>query len=195
MSNEESIEEIRELAALYALGALPSDAAAVVAARLAAGDPRYLDEVAACRGVVDDLASAARPVAAPPAARARVLARVAALEAPVLEQDGLRFVRGAQLAWEAGPIADFSTKALRVDEEGGRVTLLARLAPGAVYPSHRHRGVEEIYLIEGDLLINGVLMRGGDYCSAAADSLHDGIRSPSGCVFVVTASTADEFLV
>jgi hypothetical protein len=194
VSSDESLEQIRERAALYALGLLPADEAQRVAACLAAGDARYLAEVAACRSVADDLAYAARPAAPQPAARARVLARIAAAEAPVLEQDGVRFVRGAQLDWQAGPIADFETKALRVDEAGGRITLLARLAPGGVYPSHRHRGVEEIYLVEGDLLINGVLMRSGDSCSADADSVHDGIRSPSGCVFVVTANAADEFL-
>ncbi len=194
MSNEASIEEIRELAALYALGALPADAAAVVEARLTAGDPRYVHEVAACRAVADDLAWAARPAAPPPAARDRVLARIAALEAPVIEQEGLRFVRGGQSGWQVGPIAGFETRTLRLDEAGGRLTLMARLAPGAVYPAHRHRGVEEIYLLEGELTINGIVMRAGDYCSADADSLHDGIRSPSGCVFVVTASTADEFL-
>jgi len=195
VSNEESIEQIRERAALYALGALPADEAALVEARLAAGDARYAAEVAACRPVVDDLAWAARPAVPRPAARARVLARVAALEAPVIEQDGVRFVRGAQLEWQPGPIAGFETRALRVDEANGRITLLARLAPGAVYPAHRHRGVEEIYLVEGELTINGVVMRAGDYCSAEADSLHDGIRTTGGCVFVVTASAFDEFVL
>ena len=194
MSSEESIEQIRERAALYALGALPADEAALVDARLAAGDPRYAAEVAACRAVADDLAWAARPTMPPPAARARVLAPIAALEAPVIEQDGLRFVRGQQLEWQAGPIAGFETRALRVDEASGRITLLARLAPGAVYPAHRHRGVEEIYLVEGELTINGVVMRAGDYCSAEADSLHDGIRTAGGCVFIVTASALDEFV-
>lgn len=194
VSDDDTLDEVREQAALYALGALTSDEAAAVEARLAAGDARLAAEIAACRQTTDDLAWAARPVAPRPAARARVLARIAALEAPVLEQDGLRFVRGQQLEWQAGPIAGFETRALRVDEASGRITLLARLAPGAVYPAHRHRGVEEIYLVEGELTINGVVMRAGDYCSAEADSLHDGIRTAGGCVFIVTASASDEFV-
>lgn len=39
-----------------------------------------------------------------------------------------------------------------------------------------------------------VLMRASDYCSAGADTVHDGVSSPSGCTFVVTASTGDELL-
>ena len=29
--------------------------------------------------------------------------------------------------------------------------MLVRLAPGAAYPPHRHAGVEELHLLEGEL--------------------------------------------
>lgn len=190
MSTDESIEEIRERAVAYALGTLPADEARAVEARLAAGDARYVEEVAAFRSVVDDLAYAARPQAPSPAARARVLAAAA----PVVEQQGLRFVRGARVEWQPGVVDGLDFKVLRLDAAAGRATLLARMAPGVVYPNHRHAGVEEIYLVDGDLLVNGVPMRAGDYCSADAATVHDGIRTVGGCTFVVTASMHDEYL-
>lgn len=194
MSTDETIEGIRERAAAYALGTLPADEARAVEARLAAGDARYVEEVAAFRSVVDDLAYAVRPQTPSPSARTRVLAAIAAAEAPVVEEQGLRFVRGRQVAWQPGVVDGLDFKLLRLDAEVGRATLLARMAPGVVYPNHRHAGVEEIYLVAGDLLVNGVPMRAGDYCSAAADTVHDGIRTVGGCTFIVTASTHDEYL-
>ena len=194
MSSDETIEEIRERAAAYALGALSAEEARVVEARLAAGDARYVEEVAACRGVVDDLAYAARPQAPSPAVRARVLAAVSDADAPVVEVQGLRFVRGRRVEWQPGMVDGLELKLLRVDADGSRATVLARMAPGVVYPSHRHAGVEEIFLVEGDLAVNGVSMRAGDYCSADAGTVHDGVRTTGGCTFIVTASLHDELL-
>ncbi|MEO8605930.1 MAG: cupin domain-containing protein, partial [bacterium] len=188
------LEAVRERAALYVLGGLTPDEMADIERRLADGDARYHAEVAACRAVANDLAYAAVPVSPPPQARARVLARIAAAaDAPgVIEQDGFRFVLGSRLAWGSGVAPGIEYKLLRRDAVNGRRTGLIRMAPGAVFPKHRHPETEEVLVLEGDLLINGVLMSAGDYCTAEGDSVHDGVVSPSGCVFVVTAG-ANEF--
>lgn len=191
MSTDQRIDEIRERAALYALGLLSPDEARAVEAQLAVGDPRWIEEVAACRSVTDDLAYAARPQTPSPAARQRVLDAVAAQAAPTLEQDGVRFVRGGRLRWRPAVYEGVEIKILRADLEAGRVTLITRLAPGTVYPHHRHDDVEELYLLEGDVVVNGVSMHPGDYCTAAPGSTHDGIRTVGGCTFIVSASTRD----
>jgi anti-sigma factor ChrR (cupin superfamily) len=188
---DQDIDEIRECAALYALGLLPAEEAAAVEAQLAAGEPRWVAEVAACRSVADDLAYAAAPQAPRPGARQRVLDAVAADAAPRLERDGVRFVRPERLGWRPGNVAGVEIKILYLDRDAGRVTLLTRLAPGTVYPPHRHVGFEEIYLIDGDVTVNGVPMRPGDYCSAASGSAHDGIRTSGGCTYLVSTTTRD----
>lgn len=193
MSTDETIEEIRERAAAYALGVLAAAEARAVEAKLSAGDARYLAEVAAFRSVADDLAYAARPRTPSPAARARVLAAVgAAAEPPILDRrDGVRFVRSDRLGWQPGVHAGVEIKILRADRDAGRVTLLTRLAPGTVYPHHRHDDFEELFLLAGDVEVNGVPMAPGDYCSAAAGSIHDGIRTVDGCTFIVSTSARD----
>jgi len=193
VTSKETEEEVRERAALFAIGALSPEEAAVVERHLAAGEAPYQREVAAFRAVADDLAYAAPPRAPRPAARDRVLARLAADSPAVITQEGFRFVLGARLDWQPGVVPGVEVKLLREDASGGRRTRLIRMAPGTIYPKHRHPEVEEVYLLEGDLVVNGVLMRAGDYCSAEANSVHDGARSPSGCTFVVTAG-ANEFL-
>jgi anti-sigma factor ChrR (cupin superfamily) len=66
------------------------------------------------------------------------------------------------------------------------------MAPGTVYPAHRHGDLEEIYMLEGDYLVSGILMHAGDYCRAEAGSVHEDSRTLSGCVFIVTASMQDQ---
>src|SRR5204862_3254229 len=47
-----------------------------------------------------------------------------------------------------------SCKLLATDTEKDRVSMLVRLAPGVAYPPHRHAGVEELYLLHGELMID-----------------------------------------
>lgn len=191
MTADETIEEIRERAAAYVLGALSPEEARAVAAKLAAGDPRYTVEVAALQGVADDLAYAAAPQSAPPAARARLLAAIAAPPPARLEHDGIHFVFPRHEDWRPGTFDGVEFKILRSDPDAGRVTLLTRLAPGTRYPHHTHDQFEELFLLSGDVTVNGVSMQPGDYCGAAPGSVHDGIRTVGGCTFIVSTSTRD----
>src|SRR5688572_28761073 len=43
---------------------------------------------------------------------------------------------------------------LATDDEKDCVSMLVRLAPGTDYPPHRHAGVEELYLLHGELWID-----------------------------------------
>lgn len=192
MTDDETIEEIRERAAAYALGTLPAEEARAVAAKLAAGDARYVAEVAAFRAVTEELAYSVSPTTPSPQARARVLAAVAAAPAPVVESgDGVRIVRPEHLHWRPGAFAGVEFKILHADHDAGRVTLLTKLAPDTVYPHHQHADLEELFLVSGDVSVNGVPMQPGDYCSAAPGSIHDGIRTVGGCTFIVSTSTRD----
>ncbi|MDX2170145.1 MAG: cupin domain-containing protein [Deltaproteobacteria bacterium] len=194
MTTDETLEQVHERVALYTLGALAPEEVAVVEARLAAGEARYVAALAEHRAIADHLAYAAAPQAPSPAARARVLARVAGEAASgVVEQDGVRVVFGSQIAWQPSPLPGVEFKLLREDAVTGRRTRLIRIAPGAEYPKHRHAQLEEVALLEGDLMVNGVLMHPGDYCSAEDASVHHRVYSPSGCVFIVTAGD-NEFI-
>ena len=187
-------DDMRERAALYALGALSPDEAREFEADLAASDQQVRDELAELRAVVDELAYGAPPHAAPAALRERVMARVAEEDAPGFERDGLSFVRGERVGWQPGYVPGMEVKLLAADAERRRRTLLVRMAPGTVYPAHRHSDLEEIYMLEGDYVVAGVLMHAGDYCRAETGTVHEATRTLSGCVFMVTASLQDQRL-
>lgn len=195
MINHESLDEVQALAAAYALGTLDADAAAAFEAHLAQGCARCAGEVEAFQRVAVDLAEAGTVAAPPAAVRARVLRRAGADPSVArITRPGLLFIRTAATEWEQPGVAGVDIKLLAFDEVHGRTTQLVRLAPGSVYPPHRHAGTEELFLLEGDLLVSGVEMHAGDYCRAEPDSVHNDISSHGGCVFISTASVHDELI-
>ncbi len=61
-------------------------------------------------------------------------------------------------------------------EEGDRRAVLARYAPGATIPRHRHLGDEHIWVLEGSVTDDTGTCRAGAYA-----------RRPPGCVHAVTS--------
>jgi anti-sigma factor ChrR (cupin superfamily) len=189
-----SIEEAQEQAALYALGTLRGEEMRAFETHLKTGCRVCAAEVAAFTAVAARLGQAARPVTPSTAVRARVLDRIRAMPAAtLLDRDGVRIVRSAQLTWQAGNAPAVEIKTLHTDAERGFVTMLVRMEPGAVLVAHRHADLEESYVLEGDLQVAGIEMRAGDYCRAEPGSLHEGVRTRGGCVFIAVQSQRDEW--
>ncbi len=96
----------------------------------------------------------------------------------------------AEPDWEeAAP--GLSYKVLAADTENDRISLLVRLAPGAAYPPHSHAGVEELYLLHGELMIDDKKLYPGDYNRAEAGSGDQRVWSETGCTCVLLTSTRD----
>jgi anti-sigma factor ChrR (cupin superfamily) len=185
-----SAEEAQERAALYSLGALPPDEAELFEEHLRSGCEACARELASFVAVVDELSLAG------PQAQPGEHVRAAALEAltkPVFEDQGVLFVRAGQMPWQPA-LPTVERKQLFRNAENGYRTQVVRLQPGGRYPSHRHTEVEEIYLVEGDLSVAGVIMHAGDYCRAEPGSVHEDVHSIAGCTFLVLSSEHDQFL-
>ena len=90
---------------------------------------------------------------------------------------------------EAAP--GISVKLLATDTEKDYVSMLVRLAPGADYPPHRHGGVEELYLLDGELMIDDKKLYPGDYNRAEPGTADQRVWSASGCTCVLLTSTRD----
>jgi anti-sigma factor ChrR (cupin superfamily) len=103
--------------------------------------------------------------------------------------------RPEEMAWTAGALPGVFLKVLFNDTARGYTTAVVRMTPGTHYPSHKHAGVEELYLLEGDLSVDHLAMRAGDYCRGEAGSIHKEIGTENGCLFVVTSSDQDQLLV
>ena len=57
---------------------------------------------------------------------------------------------------------------------------------GATYPQHGHDGQdEEIYIIEGDLVIGELTLNAGDFHLARASRVHPMHLSRTGCVALI----------
>lgn len=93
-------------------------------------------------------------------------------------------------AWEeAAP--GISCKLLATDTATERVSMLVRLAPGAAYPPHRHAGVEELHLLDGELWIDDRKLHPGDYNRGEPGAADTRVWSETGCTCVLVTSFRD----
>jgi anti-sigma factor ChrR (cupin superfamily) len=77
-------------------------------------------------------------------------------------------------------------RVLRRDGKTRRQTMLVRMQPGAIYPQHGHEGQdEEIFILEGDLVIGELTLGPGDFHMALAERTHPEHRSRAGCIALV----------
>jgi anti-sigma factor ChrR (cupin superfamily) len=90
---------------------------------------------------------------------------------------------------EAG--GGISYRILARDVGAERVSMLVRLAPGAAYPPHIHAGVEELYLLDGELFIDGRKLYPGDYNRAEMGTGDEHVWSETGCTCVLLTSSSD----
>jgi anti-sigma factor ChrR (cupin superfamily) len=101
--------------------------------------------------------------------------------------------RSAKPEWEE-VAPGVSCKMLATDTTHHRVSMLVRLAPGTDYPPHRHAGVEELHLLDGELMIGDKKLYPGDYNRAERDSADYRVWSETGCTCVLVTSTKDVIL-
>lgn len=138
-------------------------------------DPLDDQELAAVR-----LALSLEPVPPPAALKARLLGRIADEARP-----GLRALRKDAVAWCATPVAGVDFAELFYDESVRVATMLVRMAPGAVYPAHRHDAVEQCLILEGDLERDGRRFTKGDFIWGEPASEDPVIRTTAGALLLI----------
>lgn len=77
------------------------------------------------------------------------------------------------------------------DLASDRVSMLVRLAPGAQYPAHRHAGLEELHLLDGELSIDERKLLPGDYHRAEPGTSDMRVFSETGCTCLLFTSVKD----
>ena len=192
MSHTTVDEEQAGRAALYALGALEGDEAREFEEHLLAGCAACAAELREFEAVSDDLALAA-PEAEPPAGvRARLLALVSEEGGggPNLSRDippGFLVLRSGEGKWRPTDDAGVTFKLLFADQERGTVTTLVRMEPGSRIRSHRHLGVEQCLVLEGDVRSGRVGMTAGDFNCSMPGSVHEELVTDNGALLLLVS--------
>ena len=193
MSHTTFDEEAAGRAALYALGALEGDEAREFEEHLAAGCAACEAELREFETVAGDLGLAAREAEPPAGVRARLLALVSedkGGDGPNLLNDvgpGFLVVRSGEGRWRPTADAGVTFKLLFADQERGTVTTLVRMEPGSRIRSHRHLGVEQCLVLEGDVRSGQVGMRAGDFNCSMPGSVHEELVSDGGALLLLVS--------
>lgn len=187
---------LREELALYAFGLLEGEHATEVAGHLEAGCSVCNEEFQAVAGVMVELASAVVEVAPADSLKQRLLMRINSEKQGQEEQcgPGMYVVRSGSGKWRQTRWDGIAWMRLHHDQTTGLTTSLVRVDPGARYPAHRHRGVEQSWVVEGSCRIGSVTIRAGDFACATAGSEHGILESDDGCVLLMVTSAKDEVL-
>lgn len=188
MTHRAADDRIIEMAALYALGAMNQSEARAFENHLAEGCEACLAEVAAFEMVAGNIGLAADEAEPDSEVRNLLLAR--------LPREGSRSepkfspeifsVRADEGEWnqvEEGILI----KVLSMDAASGLATSLVKMSPGMRLEPHRHKGVEELFILEGDCDINGEKLGPGDYHRAAPGSIHMSTHTVDGTMFLLRA--------
>jgi anti-sigma factor ChrR (cupin superfamily) len=174
--------------AAFAMQALPPDEAEAIEAHTATC-LQCRQELEALRPVVDAFVSWPTDVLRPPTSLQDRLARRIAAETgenPVQPPPS----QWSEPAWDEVAPGIFC-KLMATDTERHRVSMLVRLVPGVEYPPHTHAGLEELFLLDGELWIDDRKLYPGDYNRAEAGSGDKRVWSETGCTCVLITSTQD----
>lgn len=193
-------EQMTEAAALYALGALSTDETRAFE-QLLGTDKDLRAECQAFDALVADLVLCVNEAAPAPLVREKLLARIAdseqepkAVTATLSKTDPPNVdIRVQEGHWMQLAEKVFC-KTLFVDPQSGLVTSLVKLAPGGYLPRHRHLGVEQTLVVEGDCVINGQVFYPGDYRVRACDTEDGVVTTEHGTLIMLIAPERCEIL-
>jgi anti-sigma factor ChrR (cupin superfamily) len=176
-------EHIEALALADAIGALDADEQRELKTLVAALSPDARDEVARLYDSALALAASVDQVDPPPHVRDRVLAAV--------NTPGRYTVLAQSSEWVESGLPGVRVRGLAVDRPRGTVTMALQADPGAVYPPHRHSGPEECYVLKGSVVIDGRVLRAGDFHHADEDSDHGEITTTEGAEVLLVGAIED----
>ena len=176
-------DELEALVLADSVGALDPDERVELQARLEALTMEQRAEVARLYDAATAVALNV-PLLEPPAhVRERLL---------IATREPRRYtVWAADAGWVDTGMPGLCARVLSVDQVRSLVTLVIRAEPGAVYPSHKHHGPEDCYVISGSVVIDGRVLRAGDFHHADEGSDHGEITTADGAEVLIIGALED----
>ncbi|AFY36255.1 cupin domain-containing protein [Calothrix sp. PCC 7507] len=101
-------------------------------------------------------------------------------------------VRSQELKWQPHTVPGVEIAMLHTDLVKREIVGVFRAEPGMQYPMHRHAAFEEIYMLQGDLVVDDAVYHAGDYIRSQPGSVH-GPHTVGGCMFFFRTSMDDEY--
>ncbi|MGQ9869984.1 cupin domain-containing protein [Leptodesmis sp.] len=102
-------------------------------------------------------------------------------------------VRSQTLDWTPHTPPDVTVAIVHRNEVERKLVGFLQAEPGVRYPFHRHAVVEEIFMLEGNLVIGDEVYGAGDYIRSHPGSSHTPYTN-RGCRFFVHTSIDDNIL-
>lgn len=200
-------EEFNILAALQALDTLDESERGAFAEKLKES-PELTSELAAFESTIAAIAYTAPPVPVAPDLKNRLFQRIAQLPPTPAESANIKpivtsptenntpslIVRSNEVKWKSYGVPGISLGKLYIDKKKREMTCLMRLEPGGTFPLHRHAGSEEVFVLEGDLIVEGEICHQGDYIRSVPGSTHSSLTQ-GGCLLLMKTSIDNEMLV
>jgi len=198
--NQHLTEEIAERAALYALGALEEPEARAFEEHLAEGCATCCEELQDFEAVAALIGLSAPEATPSPLVRERLLDSVRQESETSIKPIGKGTdaqpnltVRADEGQWQQIQHGVYR-KHLFNDNARGTSTVLIRMEAGSSLPRHRHYGVEECLVLEGDIQAGEERLHAGDYHCAMAESIHERLTTVNGALFLIVGPQNYEVL-
>jgi anti-sigma factor ChrR (cupin superfamily) len=106
-----------------------------------------------------------------------------------LDHDGLLILRSNKVPWQETGAPGLQWRPFSSPLYDNRTMAMFRLEAGGTIPGHRHEGVEELYILSGTLLVEGISVNAGDYCRADFDSAHAPVTALTNCEFLLCSDS------
>ncbi len=103
-----------------------------------------------------------------------------------------RFVETHTMPWEKTRYPGVEAKTLLVDRRTGLLTVLLKMAPGAVLPDHEHVQIEQTFVIEGALVCSEGTCSAGNFVWRPAGSRHQA-GTPNGGLMLAVFQLPNKF--
>jgi anti-sigma factor ChrR (cupin superfamily) len=178
-------QDFEEIAALRGLD-IPEDSEDVQWVEPSAVSQPPLDEL---QGVTAMLSYSVPLPKLSPDLKHRLFQQIQSTSVPA----GFFSIRASELKWQQTALTGIRIAKLYENPQTREVVGLLEADAGAVYPQHRHALGEEIYMLEGDLVIEDQVFLPGDFIRYGPGSAHCA-HTKGGCKFHFRTSMDDQFL-
>lgn len=106
--------------------------------------------------------------------------------------DDLYVVQAEEGEWSSTVYGGIQVRRLFADPQRDRITMMVKMEPGSAYPPHVHGGLEECYVLSGQLKVGKRTLSQGDFQIAPEGSTHLTQASDQGCLLLISSSYHDE---